>query len=141
LKVSSLVPLWSLWRGGGDAPPDQVEAPEDLVACLETATDVGRRFAEHVAASIDHQPLANAASICRWEILQLRERVVDLEVPRPHQSVQSEVVRRLDEAAAAARLLSSGHRFHNLERICDGGQALDDNLAALTALKERLAGG
>src|SRR4030095_3337201 len=111
LKVSSLVPLWL--RGGAEAPAEPVAAPEDLVACLETATAVGRRFAEQVAASIDHQPLANAASICRWEILQLRERVADLEVPPPHQNAHTEVVRRLDEAAAAARLLSNGHRFHN----------------------------
>ncbi len=139
MKVSSLIPLWSLWRGASDAPSDPVETPRDLVACLEKATDVGRRFAEQVAASSDNQPLANAASICRWEILQLRERVADLEIPPPHQNVHSEVVRRLDDAAAAARLLSSGHRFHNLGRICDGGQALDDNLAALSVLKERLS--
>jgi len=139
LKVSSLVPLWSLWRTGNDEPEERVETPPALVDCLEKATDVGRRFAEQVAASSDQQPLANAASICRWEILQLRDRVAELEVPPPHQPVHTEVVRRLDHAAAAARLLSSGHRFHNLERICDGGQALDDNLAALTALKERLA--
>jgi hypothetical protein len=110
------------------------------MACLETVSDVGRRFAEHVAASSDHQPQANAASICRWEMMQLRERVAELDVPPPHQTVHSEVVHRLEEAAAAARLLSSGHRFHNLERICDGGQALDDHLAALSHLKERLAG-
>jgi hypothetical protein len=49
------------------------------------------------------------------------------------------MLRRLDEAAAAARLLSSGHRFHNLERICDGGQVLDDQLAALGAMHEKAA--
>jgi hypothetical protein len=132
------MPLRSLWRGGEPAPP--VEAPHDLIACLETASDVGRRFAQQVEASTDHQPLANAASICRWEIMQLRERVADLQVPRPHQPVHSEVVHRLEEAAAAARLLSSGHRFHNLDRICDGGQALDDQFAALSTLKVKLAG-
>jgi hypothetical protein len=72
-------------------------------------------------------------------MMQLRERVAELEVPPPHDTVHTEVVRRLEEAAAAARLLSSGHRFHNLERICDGGQALDDHLAALSDLKNRLA--
>ena len=133
------MPLRSLWRGGGDDPPQRVDPPVQLIACLQTASDVGSRFSEHVAASSDHQPLANAASICRWEILQLRDRVAELDVPPPHQSVHSEVLSRLDEAAIAARLLSNGHRFHNLERICDGGQALDDNLAALTALKERLS--
>jgi hypothetical protein len=135
--MSSFLPLRSLW-GGGDSPPP-AEPPEELIACLETVSDVGRRFAEHVAASSDHQPQANAASICRWEMLQLRERVAELDVPPPHHTVHTEVVRRLDEAAAAARLLSSGHRFHNLERICDGGQALDDHLAALSDLKDRLA--
>lgn len=72
--------------------------------------------------------------------MQIRERVAELEVPPPHRTVRSEVVRRLEEAAAAARVLSSGHRFHNLDRICDGGQALDDHLAALSMLKQRLAG-
>jgi len=138
LKVSSLLPLRSLW-GGGESSTSPVEPPQELIACLETASDVGRRFAEHVAASSDHQPQANAASICRWEMMQLRERVAELEVPRPHQTLHSEVVRRLEEAAAAARLLSSGHRFHNLDRICDGGQALDDHIAALSDLKDKLA--
>ncbi len=133
------MPLLSLWRGSED-PSSIPDAPADLIACLETASDVGRRFAEHVAASSDHQPLANAASICRWEIMQLRERVAELQIPPPHRPVRSEVVRRLEEAAAGARVLSSGHRFHNLDRICDGGQALDDHLAALSVLKERLAG-
>jgi hypothetical protein len=134
-----MLPFRSLWQGGEETPPEAVEAPEGLIACLETATEVSTRYAEQVAFSSDPQPLANAASICRWEILQLRERVAELDVPPPHDTVHTEVVRRLEEAADAARLLSSGHRFHNLERICDGGQALDDNLAALSALKERLA--
>jgi len=138
LKVSSLMPLRSLWRGGGDDTADRPEPPPELIACLETASEVGSRFSDQIAASSDAQPLANAASICRWEILQLRDRVAELEVPPPHTTVRSEVLARLDEAAAAARLLSNGHRFHNLERICDGGQALDDHLAALTALKDRL---
>ena len=138
MKVSSLVPLRSLWRGGSDELSAQVDPPAELIACLQTASEVSSRFSEQVAASSDHQPLANAASICRWEIMQLRDRVAEIDVPGPHQGVHSEVLARLEEAAAAARLLSSGHRFHNLERICDGGQALDDNLAALTALKDRL---
>ena len=132
------MPLRALWRGGGEDPPPRVEAPQELIDCLEAASELSSRFSEQVAASSDHQPLANAASICRWEILQLRDRVADLELAPPHHTVRSDIVRRLDEAAAAARLLSNGHRFHNLERICDGGQALDDHLAALSVLKERL---
>jgi len=55
-------------------------------------------------------------------------------------SLRTEIIRHLDDAAAAARTLSSGYRYHNLNRICDGGQQLDEHLQALAQLRARLGG-
>lgn len=115
-----------------------VQAGEELVAKLDAAAHSGARLVEQVQASADSQALANAASICRWELLVLRERVLEMEVPGRYNGARSELAHRLDGAASAARVLSYGYRFHSLDRICNGGQALDEHLSALQRLRARL---
>lgn len=136
--------LLDRWRGAlgrrESARPDRSDALRDLVSSLETATGVGLRLTEQIQASSEGQPLANAASVCRWELLILRERVLGLDVEPQYRSVRSQVARELDGAATAARVLSAGYRLHSLDRICDGGEALDDRLEALARIRSRLAG-
>lgn len=110
----------------------------DLTATLDEAAAVGRRLELQVQATPDGKPLANAASICRWELLVLRERLLGAAMEPRERGVHSKIVRHLDSAAAAARTLSLGYRLQSLDRICDGGQALDDHLAALSRLRSRL---
>jgi hypothetical protein len=125
----------SIWRR--DERHLGPEATQELSASLNSASDTGRKLAAQIESSEDSQSLANAASICRWELLILRERVLEGE---GSSSVRTEIVRHLDGAAAAARTLSSGYRYHNLNRICDGGQLFEEHMEALTHLHARLGG-
>jgi hypothetical protein len=133
---ASVDALRSLWRR--DETREPAATAVELLPGIEGAAEVGRRFAARIHGIEDSQPLANAASICRWELLVLRERVLELSAGPKLRGLQTEIVRHLDEAAAAARILSSGYRFHSLDRICAGGQALDDHLEALEHLRPRL---
>lgn len=128
----------SLWRRESSSEVLAMSA-EVLFTGLDDAAEAGERLRDKVNAGTDGEPLANAASICRWELLILRERLLEWEFTPALRSVRSQVVRELDGAAAAARTLSSGYRFHNLNRICDGGQALDEHLEALARLRARLS--
>jgi hypothetical protein len=136
VRGASLGAMRALWRR--DGPLVGTETSHDLATSLESASDAGRRLADQIEQLEDNQALANAASICRWELLILRERVLEAEPGMSQRSLRAQVVRHLDGAAAAARTLSSGYRFHNLDRICDGGQALDEHLQALLQIRARL---
>src|SRR5581483_10109917 len=58
---------------------EHVEAGTDqLINILDEAAETGRRVAEEVSAASQAQPTANAASICRWRLLTLRQRLLDL---------------------------------------------------------------
>ncbi|MBM2810209.1 MAG: hypothetical protein HW416_968 [Chloroflexi bacterium] len=116
------------------------EVSPQFLEALEDAANVGRRFTERVEASQDSQPQANAASICRWELLVLRERLLELDVPSSLHGDRDRAARHLDAAANAARALSNGHRLHSLDRICDGGRVLDEQFDAIAQLRGRLAG-
>lgn len=137
-RTAPLETFKSVWRRQEGAATEEGTVHE-LVDKLDAAADMGARLAERMLVPGDNQPIANAASICRWELLTLRERVVALEVHPRLRGTHSQVVRHLDGAAAAARTLSSGYRFHNLERICSGGEALDRHLTALDRLRAGLA--
>ena|SRR5436309_3440537 len=127
-----------IWRRE-DSNGDPAMSAEVLLNGLDGAAEVGQRLSEKVQAGTDGEPLANAASICRWELLILRERLLEWEFTPALRPIRTQVVRELDGAAAAARTLSSGYRFHNLNRICDGGQALDEHLESLSRIRSRLA--
>jgi hypothetical protein len=126
-----------VWRH----PPEDAadgQASAELVAKLDAAAHSGARLVEQAQAPANSQALANAASILRWELLVLRERVLELDVPGRYSKARSEIAQRLDGAASAAQVLSYGYRFHSLDRICNGSQALDEHLAALQRLRARL---
>jgi hypothetical protein len=114
----------------------------DLAHAIQDAIAAGQRLLESLRQSVENEPLANAASICRWELLVLRERIRETSVPDSLRSTQVDAIRAVDAAAAAAHMLGNGYRFHNLDRICQGGEALEAQLEALdrvhTRLKERL---
>ena len=129
--------LRSMWRRQVEDAPE-CQAGEELVAKLDAAALSGARLVHQVQAPADSQVLANAASIYRWELLMLRERVLELDIPDRYNSARSQLAQRLDEAASAARVLSYGYRFHSLDRICNGSQALDEHLSALQRLRSRL---
>lgn len=137
-RAGSISVLRSVWSRGEQAAIP-AEATDELLGAIDAADALSHRLTEQMSASSDSQVLANAASICRWELVILRERVLELDMPSPLQSLRTRIVRHLDGAASAARLLSSGYRFHHIDRICDGGQALDDHLESVRTLRSRLA--
>lgn len=117
----------------------ELMAARDLLDAIDQTMGAGQRLMDTLRDSVENEPLANAASICRWELLVLRERIAELGgagAPRP---AQAETIRAVDGAAAAAHVLGNGYRFHNLDRICQGGEALAAHLHALEQTRARLA--
>lgn len=109
-----------------------------LLTVLEDVTEVADQLADQVSASDDNQPKANAASICRWELGRLKERVLQIPANGADTAQQTAVVHHLDEGMIAAQILSTGYRFHSLDRICRGGRTLDDQFEALARLRIKL---
>lgn len=131
--------LWrTVWRSNGVAVSHS-GTRQALVGLLDDVAGIAGRLADRAAASSDSQSQANAAAICRWELLTLCQHLSQLELPREARSLQSKMVRHAAEAAEAAQVLSAGHRFRNLDRICRGGQNLDDHFEALARLRVKLA--
>lgn len=108
-----------------------------VIPFLEDVEVVAGELAERVAASTDQQELANAAGICRWELLRLGERVRDVTYSRP-KGHWATLMRHLTGGAAAAQILSSGYRFHSIDRICRGGEELEQHLEPLARLRIKL---
>jgi hypothetical protein len=109
-----------------------------LLTVLEDVEEVADQLADQVSVSDDSQPRANAASICRWELARLRERVSQIPAQGVDGPQLSAVVRHLNEGMTAAQILSTGYRFHSLDRICRGGRMLDDQFEALARLRIKL---
>jgi hypothetical protein len=138
--------LFGRWRvgpgarqSGGAALPDaELAAMGDMTRAIQHAVAAGQRLLESLRQSVENEPLANAASICRWELLVLRERIRETSVPGTLRSTQAEAIRAVDAAAAAAHMLGNGYRFHNLDRICQGGETLETQLEGLERLHARL---
>ncbi len=137
---------WRASHGAGQvaaptsiAPTDaEISAARDLADAVGQAVSAGQRLMESLRQSVENEPLANAASICRWELLVLRERILELTGPGALRALQAEAVRHIDGAAAAAHMLGNGYRFHNLDRICQGGEALETHLDGLDRIRARM---
>jgi hypothetical protein len=112
---------------------------EQLIRILDEAAEMGQAVAEEVSATKGAQPTANAASICRWKLLKLRDRLVEVDSTGRMKGIREETQKHLEAAAKAAQAMSYGYRLHNLDRICDGGEALDDHLGALARIRSTLA--
>jgi hypothetical protein len=125
-------------RSGASVPDAEIAAMGDLSRAIQHAVSAGQRLLESLRQSVENEPLANAASICRWELLVLRERIRETSVPSSLRSTQVEALRAVDAAAAAAHMLGNGYRFHNLDRICQGGETLETQLGVLDRLHARL---
>jgi hypothetical protein len=112
---------------------------DQLIRILDEAAQMGRQVAEEVSATKGAQPTANAASICRWKLLKLRDRLAEVEGTGRMKTIREETQKHLEAAAIAAQRMSYGYRLHNLDRICDGGEALDSHLDALARIRSTLA--
>lgn len=128
------------WRGltRPSAPAALAASGHALLTLLDDASRVADTLAEDVSAADENQTRANAASICRWELGRLKDRVQQMTVQAADRRHQAEVVRHLTEGMQAAQILSSGYRFHSLDWICRGGNALDDEFEALAKLRIKL---
>ena len=129
-----------VWHGlrPGTAPATMAISRHALVTLLDEVSAVAGHLAEQVADSADGQPRANAASICRWELGRVRAKVGAIPTDSTDRRHQSMILKRLDDAATAAQILSAGYRFHSLDRICSGGHSLDDQFEALARLRVKL---
>ncbi len=125
-------------RSGVNQTDAELAAARDLVDAIGRAIGAGQRLMDSLRDSVENEPLANAASICRWELMVLRERIMEINGPSSLRAAQAESVRSVDGAAAAAHMLGNGYRFHNLDRICQGGEALSTHLDGLERTRVRL---
>jgi len=112
---------------------------DQLVRILDEAAQMGQLVTDEITNTKGPQPTANAASICRWKLLKLRDEIAGVEGSGRLKSTRDEALKHLEGAASAAQSMSYGYRLHNLDRICDGGEALDDHMSALARLRARLA--
>jgi hypothetical protein len=127
-------------RDGVTQTDAEMTAARDLLDAIGRAIGAGQRLTDSLRDSVENEPLANAASICRWELMVLRERIMEINGPTSLRAAQAESVRYADGAAAAAHMLGNGYRFHNLDRICQGGEALSTQLDGLDRIRARLDG-
>lgn len=128
------------WVGvAADGAVARSAARAALIDCLDEVAGIAARLGEQVAASQEQQAQANAAAICRWRLLTLRGRLEQLDLGGEEKHVQSKIARQLQDASTSAQTLSGGYRCRNLDRICRGGQALDDRFEALAKLRVTLA--
>lgn len=127
--------LGGWWRGFRDWLPRSsgAVADESRPAYVRVALDVlGRcdelhqQWLEQAEEQRRHERLANAAAVYHWRLHALRERLRDVAPPPGLRGWHRVLVASLDAAVHATRLLSSGYRFSNLRRICDGGLLLDE---------------
>src|SRR5437868_6930227 len=104
------------WRN--DPVTERAEpATDQLITILDEAAETGRRVSEEVVNAVAaSQPTANAASICRWKLLTLRQRMLDMGGARRFGENGEAALRHIEEAATAAQRLSYGYRLHNLDR-------------------------
>src|SRR5688572_4676826 len=91
----------SATRGGIVHPDAELNATRELLDSVQRAVDSGLRLQESLRQSVENEPLANAASICRWELLVLRERMLVVSVPNVLKSLLADGVRSVDAAASA----------------------------------------
>jgi hypothetical protein len=130
-----------LWRRREAADPAEADSERGLVVALDKTAEIADRLTQQLRTTpAPSQPVANAASICRWELMVLRERIRMQPINRRMEAIQVKVLRHLDGAGAAAATLSRGYRFHDLDSICRGGEALDEHIDALAKIRGRLVG-
>jgi hypothetical protein len=146
LRAPFLFGKWRSSHGAGRAAtrmsgtPSEAELAEmrELGDAIGRAIGAGQRLMDALRDSVENEPLANAASICRWELMVLRERLSAISGPSTLREVQAESIRDVDGAAAAAHMLGNGYRFHNLDRICQGGESLTIYLDGLERIRAKL---
>src|SRR5207249_2925932 len=110
-----------------------------LIDGLDAAAGIAERLRDKIATSGEQQVQANAAAICRWQLLTLRDRVLELDHIAAEKRAHAKIPHHLSDAAYAAQTLSGGYRCRHLDRICRGGQTLDDQFEALARLRVKLA--
>jgi hypothetical protein len=128
---------WALPTAAEDQTRSTARAA--LIDGLDAAAGIAERLRDQIASSEEQQAQANAAAICRWQLLTLRDRVSRLDRVAAEKRSHSKILRHLSEAADAAQTLSGGYRCRNLDRICRGGQTLDDQFEAMARLRVKLA--
>jgi len=110
----------------------------EMVPALERAERLYQEWFEQAALFADHERLANAAAIHRWEAATLARALGQIAPPRALGRSHADLVTALHAASRAAQLLSNGTRFHNGHAVCDGQTLLEASrnrrLAAATAI-------
>jgi len=136
------------WRrvfGGApqaEAEPPTAEGGDYVIVALELLRryeDLHQEWLEQLDEQRRHERLANAAAVYHWYLSGVRDRLQNLQ-PAPSLSIWHEgLVGAVEAAFRATQLLSSGYRFHNVRRICDGGVLLEEAQAQARAVRDALA--
>lgn len=136
------MPLASIIRRFRGPTAEELDAVRDYRTEVEPA--VGRLLSirdlwlDLTLTERDDTRLANTASIYRWELARLGQRVAGLEAPVLVANAQRALLNVLSEASRGCQLLATGHRFHKSETVCDGQTLLVESAEEAERLKKSL---
>jgi hypothetical protein len=104
---------------------------------LERAECLYQQWREQMETGSDSERIANIASTQSWEMASLGSRLEACTPPAGLESLHARCAKAFVLARRAGQLLSTGHRYHNADALCDGHAALDDaRQLYLSALSE-----
>jgi hypothetical protein len=92
-----------------------------------------------LALNTGEDELANTSSIQRWEAAGLADQMREIQPPEPLTRTHNALLSAALDTARAARLLSSGYRFHSSSARCDGHALMLDSEARYAELRRELA--
>jgi hypothetical protein len=112
---------------------------EALAPLLSQLGSLYRAWRRDLELNTGEDELANTSSIQRWEAAGLVDRIQAVQPPEPLTRTHSALVTAAQDTTRAARLLSSGYRFHSSSARCDGHALMLETEARYVALRRELA--
>ena len=135
---------WRAWLQGGrpglapESGDEQRRHAQVMVEILTRCEDLHRVWLIQLDEQHRTERLANAAAVYHWYLSGLRDRLTTMQAPPSLRAWHDMLVRTVDAAHRATKLISQGYRFHNVRRICDGGVLLEEAQAHAEAIREAI---
>lgn len=138
--MPSFTRLAHLFRGRPQIDPAELDSYRQIVGpVLARLDDIYARWRDDLALDLPDQERANAASILRWEVAGLADRLEAAQPPAALTRRHRELQQIAHDTARASQLLSNGHRFNSSRTRCDGQALMLDCQEHFAALSQALA--
>lgn len=140
MSMPSISRLAKLLRGRPGIDIAELEAYGQLVGpVIRRLDELYADWRDGLAQDIPDQERANEASILRWEVASLFDRLRSSHPPAALTRGHDELQKIAFATARAAQLLSNGHRFNSSRTRCDGQALMLDCQERFTTLSDTLA--